>query len=237
MAAFCQESETADASDDTHIAFKIPELPKQQPTTVKPKNKQSAEYARYSAMIFKSFGIALMGISTIPLTATIGVAVYYGSYGFQSGISYSMPVFNLFSLTLLSGGMFLYAGFVKAMAAHPYSSDNYRYEVGKAMRIIGAVYLATSVMPLSTAIQNLLGTFGLPTAWGMTDPIVDIIYCAVNFAMTAVHLALGTAVLSVGCYRIAKFLGKYTPEVTLIHNDKQGKNGGYDMSFGMRVKI
>ena len=225
---FCQEISNSDnTSDNAGIGFKMPEIEIEQPRR-KPKNKNSAEYAAYSAYKSKGGGIVLMALSSIPLSGMIAVAGYCGAINMWIPMLWTTPLFNLTAMMAMSGGLSFYIGLVKAFAAKNYSLNSYKLEVGKAMRIAGAVILGTSAVPLFCGLQNILEISGVPTILGCHDYLIDIIWSVFNFVIMMAHIGIGVPLLAVGCHKIADVLDKYTPEVSMSHDT---------VTFGLRMKI
>ena len=225
---FCQEISNSDnSSDNTEIGFRMPEIKTEHPRR-KPRNKNTAEYAAYSAYKCTAGGIALMALSSIPMSGMIAVAGYCGASNFWLPMLWTTPLFNITAVMAMSGGLSLYIGLVKAAAAKHYTTDKYQFESGKAMRMVGAVILGTSAVPLFCAMQNVLEVCGVPVILGCHDYLIDIIWSVFNFMIMAVHIAVGAPLLSVGCYKVVKFLDKYTPEVSMTTDA---------VSVGLRMRI
>ena len=225
---FCQEISNSDnSSDNTEIGFRMPEIKTEHPRR-KPRNKNSAEYAAYSAYKSKGGGIVLMALSSIPLFGMIAVAGYCGAINMWLPMLWTTPLFNITGLLAMSGGLSLYIGLVKAVAAKEYSQNGYKLEVGKAMRIAGAVIMGTSAVPLFCGLQNILEICGVSVILGCGDLICDIIFGLFNFMITAAHFGIGIPQLAVGCYKIVEVLDKYTPEVSMSNDT---------VSVGLRMRI
>ena len=225
---FCREISNIDnTSDNAETGFRMPELETEYPRR-KSKNKNTAEYAAHSAYKCKAGGIVLMALSSIPLSGMIAVAGYCGASNFWLPMLWTTPLFNITAVMAMSGGLSFYIGLVKALAAKNYSPNSYNLEVGKAMRIAGAVILGTSAVPLFCGLQNILEISGVPVILGCQDDLIDIIWSVFNFMIMAVHIAVGAPLLSVGCYKVVKFLDKYTPELSMSNDT---------VSVGLRMRI
>ena len=225
---FCREISNIDnTSDNAEAGFRMPELETEYPRR-KSKNKNTAEYVAHSAYKCKAGGIVLMALSSIPLSGMIAVAGYCGATNFWLPMMWTTPLFNITAVMAMSGGLSLYMGLVKAAAAKHYTHDEYQFESGKAMRLIGAVMLGTSAVPLFCALQNVLEICDAPVILGCRDYMIDIIWSVFNFAIMAAQMAVGASLLGAGCYKVAKILDKYTPELSMSNDT---------VSVGLRMRI